>query len=172
MERILGMLSGIAVGILLVIIIFKVTKTDGKMKCRYDERQEWVNGKSYKISFFIMMIYTAVYGILTVLEIKVPADNFVVMMLGISIAVAAQIIYRVQNESYISLNEKPIRLVVMFILLGLGNIVVGIANIIHGEVFVDGVLTFRSTNLIVGILCGLVSTIVLVKHIKAAKEEE
>ena len=44
----MGVVCGILVGLLLMVVILKLTKTDGSLKCKYDERQQLVRGKGFQ----------------------------------------------------------------------------------------------------------------------------
>lgn len=169
--RTLGLVTGLALGILIALVILKLTKTNGKIKCEYDERQALIRGKGYKLSFFILLFYMVLYGLTTVMEIRIPADNFVVMMVGVCLSVSAQVIYCTWNEAYVSLNENPRKLIIAFVLIALVNIAMGVSSIIEGKVIVDGILTFHCINLVAGIMCLLVIAFIILRRHLASEEE-
>ena len=169
--RTLGLVSGLALGIIIALVVLRLTKTNGRIKCEYDERQALIRGKGYKLSFFILLFYMVLYGLTTVMEIRIPADNFVVMMLGVCLAVVAQVVYCVWNEAYVSLNENPRKLIIAFVLIAVVNIAMGVSSVIEGTVVVDGVLTFHCINLVAGIMCLLVIIFIMLRRHYASEEE-
>ena len=46
-----GFAVGITVGVILVMVLLKMSNTDKKIKTEYDERQERIRGKAYKYAF-------------------------------------------------------------------------------------------------------------------------
>ena len=105
------------------------------------------------------------------MEIRIPADNFVVMMVGVCLSVSAQVIYCTWNEAYVSLNENPRKLIIAFVIIALVNIAMGVSSIIEGKVIVDGILTFHCINLVAGIMCLLVIAFIILRRHLASEEE-
>ena len=50
-SMVLGILCGLLIGGIVVVIILKLTKEDGSVKCKYDERQQLVRGIGFKYGF-------------------------------------------------------------------------------------------------------------------------
>lgn len=167
-----GMLTGVFVGLLLVAILLKITKKDGKIKCEYDERQSSIRGKGFKISFFTLMIYDGVYGLIGIMVEKPLLDPLAAMMIGICLAAAIYAVYCIWNDAYFSLNENPKRLLLAFGIIAIVNIVFGGINIINGAVITDGMLNFRSTNMTCGILFIVIFVALFAKMLKNRSEAE
>lgn len=163
----LGLMCGAIVGILFAIIIMKMTKTDGSIKCKYDERQKLVRGEAYKYGFWTLIIYNACYGILSDLVEKV-ADNLTVIVIGIFLAAAIQICYSIWNDAYFSLNENRKKMFFVFGILGVTNMSMGLINLFSGECFENGQLTFRSINL----FCGLFFIVIFIADRLKNKENK
>lgn len=174
MERRIGIALGVLVGILLVWILLKLTKNNGKIKCEYDERQEIVRGRGFKYSYFTLLLYMALYALLTLSEVALPVDNYMIMLIGLILSVTVQVIYCTWNEAYISLNANPKKLLVAFTAVGLVNLAIGVLSLIRGNLIENGILTFRAANLLVGIMCFLICLFVVLKRKLAdgAEEEE
>ena len=147
-----GILVGMLIGIIIVTFFMKFTKKDGDMKCKYDERQANVRGKGYKLSFFTLFIYNAIYGLLGIMIEKRYVDSLAAMMIGICLAVAVYVVYCIWNDAYFSLNENPRRVIIGFGLIALLNLLLGVMNLYDGMVITDGMLNYRSVNLICGVL--------------------
>jgi hypothetical protein len=122
---------GMLIGLVLVAIILKVTKKDGSIKCKYDERQELARGKGFKYSFFTLLIYNVIlaFGISAQ---ETTLNHLILMMLillGCGISIAVYVTYCIWKEAYISLNENKTRVLIAFMLIALSNFVIGFVNI-------------------------------------------
>jgi hypothetical protein len=168
----LGIFTGMIVGALLVVLLLKVTKKDGNIKCKYDERQASVRGKSFKLSFFTLIVYNAIYGLLGIMVEKPFIDTLASMMIGICLSVAVYAVYCIWNDAYFSLNENPKRLLIAFGIIAAFNLMIGCTNLFSGKIITDGMLNFRSTNLICGILFVVIFAALLVKVVKNKTNQE
>lgn len=167
-----AMYIGVAVGIFVVCIILKFTKDDGKIKCKFDERQARIRGEAYKISFFTLLIYCFLYGMIAISVERQFIDSFAAMVLGCVIAIAINVVYCVLKDAYFALNERKNQLMVVFGVIGVMNIVLGIMSICEGTAIVDGVFTYRGTNLICGILFVVIWIVLFVKKIQDKRAAE
>ena len=167
----LGLMCGAFVGILIALVIMKMTKTDGSIKCKYDERQKLVRGEAYKYGFWTLVIYSFCYGLLSGIVEKV-VDNLTVMVIGICLAACIEICYSIWHDAYFSLNEDKKKVFIAFGIIGVINIVMGLINLFSGECFENGQLTYRSSNLFCGLLFVVVFIIYSLKNMKNNKEME
>lgn len=173
MGYLLGIFIGLAIGGILILIVLKVTKTDGCIKCKYDERQQLVRGKGFKYAFFTLMIYNFLASIfVSFMMEKQYIENGALMIMGILIGVFVYAAYCIWNEGYFSLNENPKRVLIAFGVLAAVNIGIGILNFFNGSSFVDGMLTIHCMNLFVGILFFMIFFVLVVKCICKQREEE
>ncbi len=168
----IGTLTGLAVGLLIVAIILKVTKKDGSMKSKFDERQSNVRGKGFKIGFFTLMIYDGIYGLLGLMLDKPLTDPFAGMVIGICLSAAVYVVYCIWNNAYFSLNENPKKLLFAFGIIAFINLVPGSINIMRGNVVTDGILNFRIVNFICGLLFIIIFLALSARKIKDRSEME
>lgn len=111
-----GALVGIIAGVVLAAVLLKLTKKDGSMRCRYDERQEVVRGRGFKYGFFTMLIYFAAETLFgSFLELF--ADRSVISFIGLCLGVAVYAVYGIWKDAYISLNENPKRVIIVFFVI-------------------------------------------------------
>lgn len=131
-------------------------------------------GRGFKYSYFTLLLYMTLYALLTLSEVALPVDNYMIMVIGLVLSVTVQVIYCTWNEAYISLNENPKKLMAAFMALGLFNLAIGVLNLLQGNLIENGILTFHAANLVVGIMCFLLCLIVVLKRKLAngAEEEE
>lgn len=175
-DRTLGILTGILIGaiigIALLIVIWKVTKTDGAIRCKYDERQELVRGKGFKYAFFAMLIYNSVMACLLSVFDSFPIGGSAALEIGIILGLLVYATYAIWNEAYFSLNENPRKVMIALICIGLSNLLLGILQIVEGRFIENGVLTFRSINFFMGIALVFIFAVLVVKQICRKREED
>lgn len=135
-------LFGALFGLLLAFILLS--------KKKYDERQALIRGKAYMISFYIMIAYYTIYGFSSTLQDKF--DTSTAMFTGVLIAVAIHFSYCIWKDAYFSLNEDKKKMMIAFGGIATINFVLGLGNLIHGKIIVDGVITYHCLNLLCAIL--------------------
>lgn len=172
----LGFMVG--VGIVLVVsciailILMKVTKKDGNLKCKYDERQDLIRGRGFKYAFFTLLIYNMVIPMLKICDVELPADSTALFMIGAVAAMLVYVIYAIWNEAYFSLNENPKAIMIAFALIGIINLTLGIIRMVDGTFLTDGKLTFNSINFMLGIVFVIIFITLAAKQICNKREEE
>lgn len=148
----IGLIFGVVFGLLLVILLLKITKKDGSIKCKFDERQEMARGRAFKYGFFTLMICNVVYALLdesfSVLPVTGSAASGIIIVIGAGVMIS----YSIWQDAYFSLNENRKRLMVVFGILGLVNLALGIFGILDGRSFQNGVVNFQITNLLCAVL--------------------
>lgn len=147
----LGMLAGVAVGILIVALSYKFAKIKKDSICEYDERQQLTRGKGFKYAYITVVIYNVILCIFTIADVIIPVEQSVLIMVGILISVMVYAVYCIKRESYISLNENTNRVLLIFIILGGINFSIGIFHCIHGTMIETGIVTYHALNLLCGI---------------------
>lgn len=167
----LGILCGLLIGGIVVIIILKLTKEDGSVKCKYDERQQLVRGRGFKYGFFVLLIYDFVYGIAGFAAERRYLDDGAAMILGICAGVLVYASYCIWNDGYFSLNENPRKVLIAFVFIGIFNLLLGIRQIKAGALIVKGMLTFRCVNLLCGAMFLVLFLVIFAKWICNKREE-
>jgi len=171
MGYLVGMLVGAAVGLIMVALCFKYVKIRKGSNFEYDERQQLARGNGFKYAYVTSIVYNGVLCLVTATGIQLPVELSVLIMFGILFTVLVYAVYCIQHDAYVSLNENANRLMIVFILLGGINTLIGVMHLIHGTMFKDGVLTFHGMNLFCGIFL-LVVAVVLFAHTKLQSREE
>ena len=170
--RALGVCCGIVVGLIFVILILKLTKTDGSIKCKYDERQMAIRGRGYMYGFFTFMAGNAVYILADIGGVEFPCELSVGLMLVLLLAIFVMATYCIWNEAYFSLNENRKRLMIAFGIIACVNIALGVMYLAGDEMIVQGKLTFRVINLFCGIMMLLLIFVLAAKDWATAKGQE
>lgn len=172
MEYLLGIVCGVAIGLILIMFLLKWTKKDGSSRCKFDERQQLVRGRGFKYAFFSLVICNAVYAAAdTVME-----DKLMDVPMGICscvvISVGVYACYCIWNEGYFALNESPKRVLVAFILIALLNFAVFARSVIRNGIFENGVLSTGCMNLLCGVLFLVIFAVLLLKQMQNRREAE
>lgn len=154
-----------------IVVFLKKTKTDGSMRCKYDERQQLVRGRGFKYAFFTMLLYDFFLVLLDCMDIRY-GDMGTEMGTGMMLGCAVYAIYCILNDGYFSMNENMPRVLFVLISLGLVNLILGIHSIIRGDIVEDGMLTIQSMNLLCGLIMLFILTVAAIKHIRSKNEEE
>ena len=167
-----GMLFGVACGLIIVMLMFKYVKVkkDGS-NFEYDERQQVARGNGFKYGYITGIIYNTILCFIAMLENPLPIDMSVLILAGILLSVLVYVVYCIQHDAYVSLNENANRLMIVFAIIGGVNSLIGIMHIIHGTIIEDGIITFRCINLLCGIMM-LVVTGILFAHTKLQAGED
>ena len=161
---------GLVVGLLFGFFLaeFLMFGKDGEKK--FDERQILEQGKAFKIGFFVMLITVEALIILNFSGIATVMDYPVFYQIAIFLGLLSYVIYCIWHESYFAVNEKSTRVIILFAIIALINLVIGIINIINGQLIVDGRITFRILNLFCAILFIVIFATMLLKRIVNARE--
>lgn len=159
----LGFLTGIIIGCCFVIWFLKVTKRDGSLKCKYDERQQMVRGRGFKYGFFGWMIFNAVCIVTDIGWEERYMDQSMTLFCGMLIGIAIYASYSIWHDGYFSLNENPKRIMAILIVVTMLNIVCAAYQIENG-LLENGVLTLlNGCNLSVAITSLFLLIVIFVK---------
>lgn len=162
----LGLAAGIAVGILVIVLLFRKKILD----CTFDERQERARGVAFKYGFFTLMFAIILYGVL-----DMALGRWCDAMAGASLCLCAGILVFavtcIVKDAYLSLKEKPRHIMTLFAIISIVNIVLGAVHLCDGDLVENGILTFRCTNLVVGVMTTVVLVVYIVNALLRRQEE-
>ena len=158
-----GVACGILTGLIAAVAMIKAVRKDGRLKCRYDERQTLVLGKSFKYGFYVLIICLILdifLGHLAEAYVEHGVLEFLCVVVGIMVEAG----YAIWHDGYFSLNEYPKRIVLAFLALSLLNFAVFIRYMQEGELIRDGVVTSSATNLLCAVLLLVVVLMILARY--------
>nr|WP_326126737.1 hypothetical protein [uncultured Oscillibacter sp.] len=162
-----GLAAGLTVGLLVVMLLFKKHILD----FTFDERQERARGVAFKYGFFALMFAIILYGMLDmVLGRWCDAMAGATLCLCVGITVFA--ITCILKDAYLSLKESPRYVMTLFAVLSVVNIVLGSIHILDGDMVENGILTFRCTNLVVGLMTTVVLAVYIVNFLLSRRGQE
>lgn len=162
----LGMLMGGALAIFTVAVI---KKGDG-VKSEYDERQELIRGRGFKYGFFTILIANYIYYMLWMAESIRFLSPDIALVITTLLGVCVSACYCIWYDGYFALNEKKGCFIVIAVVGGMINMVLGVWSFASGVAIYNGQLTFRSLNLFCGIMILIIGGVMLLKKIR--KEDE
>ncbi|MDO4276096.1 MAG: hypothetical protein Q4D16_20695 [Eubacteriales bacterium] len=171
-EYLIGIICGMIVGVLLVAVLMKKARTDGSLKCKYDERQRLVRATGFKYSFFTLMAYDLIYGATNAVMDNRWAEDMVGMFLGICISVVVYAGYTIWNEGYFSMNENPRKVLVIFAAVAVLNFIGAFRMLSETSVIENGMLMSNSMNLICGLTFIVIFIIVFIKWQVSKREAD
>lgn len=124
----LGVIVGLAVGLGIVVLLFRKKVMDKT----FDERQALARGKAYCYGFFTLMGCVVAYGLSEEL-LGAWCDTLTgcVLCIGISLTVFAVVCIR--NDAYLSLKEEPRKVMTAFAVIAVLNLGMGIASLANGR---------------------------------------
>ena len=129
-----GLLIGILIGIFLVavMVIFITGKGNG-FKPKYDERQQLIIGRGYKIGFYTALGLTMVLFFLGLADVQLSASKDVLYFTAVMIGLAVEAIYCIVNDGYVALNQNRTRVIIVMLAAIVLNANIGIFNIMNGN---------------------------------------
>lgn len=165
-----GMFCGVFFGIFLVAILIRLMRKDRSLKGKYDERQEIVRGRAYKIGFYVLLIGIAAEIFLNNFISSYISSiilNFTVLCIG----VLSYACYCIWNEAYFALNDNPKRFLIISAFIGIFNIGSGLVAIAHEEVVLTDPFPTGITNLLCGFLFIVIFITLIAKQVVKKQEE-
>ncbi len=164
-------ISGIIIAITLVMIVLLIRtiqkKTNGN---KYDERQLAIQGKAFKITYFITIIGVMLLGLC---EDKITQEMklSVAMVAWIFISGLILIGYQVFHDAYFGINFQKGQLMLCYVVLAVSQIVIGVSRASEGKLYENGVVTLEGAlPFITGGFFTCFLVIILVKKIMDRNE--
>ncbi len=171
------LLTGIVVGILLVVIIATLaTRSDAPAK-KYDERQIAMQGRAYKYAFFTMFIYFTIVAVFSMISslpvvLKVSFSTDFLVTQGVLTGAVVFAVTAIIHDAYFRLDDNQTMIIAIFTVSSLINIAIGVFRIIHGDAAKTGIINMmNSGNLLCGISLLVLPIAIMVKKLLDRNEE-
>ena len=172
----IGFITGLIVGLILVVILFKYANTDKKIKTEYDERQEKVRGKAYMYAFYTALIVEALLSAASLCGIEIPVKDYVLHFMGILAGCLTLGSYCVWHDVYWGMNNDRRRYGLIFVIAIFFNILAIVGPAMSGFLFEeDGKIGMPILNMAVIVMLSVFGIEYLIKNAidkKTDKEEE
>lgn len=177
-EYTIGFLIGFSVVILIFLIIAIVLKCKNNHATEYDERQLIARNAAYKYSFFTLVFYCILCGMLDIAEIK-WAEIVIQMFLGMFMSVTVFVVICIFKDAYFGI-KKGKNNIYTFLYLSATITVVQLFSFIF-NVFIDKnpIITNGMLNShLIPLLCAvtflimMIATVIKIIISKKEREEE
>lgn len=159
----MGMIVGIAVGLVVVFLALKRMNSDRRAKTKYDERQKAVRGMAYTYAFWTMLAGNAILMVLALTDLGIGELGPALYFLPIFAGIAVQVSYSIFNDGYVGLNTNMKRYLIFMIIVTIFNLGFGVIGIATGQMIEDGRLKGPFLNLLCGSLFLIVVVDLLIK---------
>ena len=160
----IGFAAGLMVGLILVVVLFKIANTDRKIKSEYDERQQRIRGRAYKYAFYTMVIYQVLMIGMEIGGISLPIEAYVSEFFGIFLGVTVLGGYCVWHDVYWGLNNDKKRYFIIFGVCLLLNLLPVVMPVISGEFAKNGIGGAPMMNILVIIMMAILIIEMGIKH--------
>lgn len=168
----LGFICGIVVAVLLVWALTRRFNTDGKSKTEYDERQKAIRGVGFMYAFYVLASWSVIMIALDIGGVKLPVSNTIMIFTGIVISGLVLAWYCIMHDAYWGMNNNAAFYTRFIIAVGAINLIGGIADMVRGNMVVDGVLQNSFINFEAGILILAIGVFLLIKKHRDGIEED
>lgn len=158
-----GFVLGLVIALVAAAFLIRYMRTDKKFIGRYDERQKILIGQGYRCGFYAIFIYNCIYFITTMMTETSIFDQPTAAFMNIFVGALAFSIYCIWKEAYFSINDNHKRYFIIFISCAVINAVGGIALAMETPIIENGMLTYRSLNLLCALLLFLILAALAVK---------
>lgn len=138
----------------------------------FDERQQLVRGKAYHAAYLTLMGYLCTAGCADLMGF-VWSDRFTFGFLGVCLSGTVFAVCCIRGGAFVSFQKNPHAWLGSFAGITLINLIFGGEEFLErGSAVSNGRLTFRSANLIAGLMCAIILAAVLMKRRADAQAEK
>ena len=167
----LGMAFGILIAVGIFVVIALANKKRGVEK-KYDERQEFVRGKAYKLGFITLLIYCVAAGMIDLYLGVGWCDVYTAMMLGFYGSVTVFVVKCILTDAYFAVGQRPAGWLVLTGIIAAINLAIFAADLNDGKRIVEnGALTHNTINLVCGAAFLIIFAAMLVKTLRDGAAE-
>ncbi|MFR4350126.1 MAG: hypothetical protein ACLT3H_00465 [Roseburia sp.] len=131
----------------------------------FDERQEIVRGKAAQYALLTLMVYNFLIGVSYSDRGPGWCNFYILQMVGMAISASIFSVYCIWKEAYLGLREKSGRVYLITGGLGIFHLIVAVMEYWNGNLFVDGRVTDRAGNLILGLMFFLNFVVILLRNL-------
>lgn len=134
-------------------------------RINYDERQIIARGKAYKFGFVAMTLYFVASELVCIISKVEWASHETNLSIGICFSVVTFAIVCIIKDAYVGFNQKMSSILIPLIIIGLGNIALGIITLKknHWNIIYNDQL-YLPANLVCGAAVFIVIIVALIKY--------
>lgn len=165
-------LSASLVGVSLGIFLLTLSLKGRSSKRVYDERQELIRGRGYRLAFLTMAVYCGIMMILEISGVKVFMERAVELGLGVLIGLCVHMVYCIWKDGYYAMNESIRRRIGVVTGLLVFNGLNVIFQIKSGAVLRNGELTFYSLSIFIFMFMVILLAALVLRYVVLIKEQK
>lgn len=150
----LGLIVGLIIAAGILTFMSKTRNKAGKLRMEFDERQKADRNSAFATGFMVLVVLDVLTAALRQAGVGLPFDHLVETIICCLMAAVVSVILCIHREAWLSLREKPRQITWALLLVLVCNGLVAWVN--WSEMWTDGVLNFRSTNLFVALFMAVV----------------
>ena len=137
----------------------------------FDERQELERGRGFRLGFITFSVSLFLVMMIDILDILPMVHSHVLYTAAFFPGLVSYVLYCIEHEAYLALNEKSTGVTIGFIFVGIGNALAAFTNAASGKMISGGKLDLPAINL----LCAIIFIVILPaamisKKISSSKE--
>lgn len=172
---IVGLFCGLGlvalIGFLIGFFAQKARKEKGIPPAEYDERQELIRHRGYRLAYKSLIIYLLAYTVLDAFGVK-WCYTWSGMFLGILFSLMVFVIYCIYKDAYFRVSDRPGFYAALFAALGAVNLVCGLVIPDMKGMERDPLLGLEDVNFVVGGFILIIFVNVLIKlHLDRRSDE-
>lgn len=169
--RSLGMVVGVLLDCVFAVMIFKFANRNGKAATKYDERQSVLRGRGYMYGFYAVLICEALMVTLSSMRWEIPVEREVLHFLIIIVGIFVQVSYCVWKDAYWGLNNDKRRYTIVFLAIGILNLITSLRSFMDGSMLTDGKLQASFLPLLCSVVLILLGLELAIKELVDKQKE-
>ena len=144
-----GVIFGLLIGTCIAVLMLAAMSTSKKIieSPKYDERQELERGRGFKLTFYVMLIFTGITFAFDMGGLFPEMDYSVLYVIGLFLGISVHVNYCIWHEAYFALNQKMSSVMAVFGFITLFNFVLVLFSVIDGSLYRDGQFGYSVLNL-------------------------
>lgn len=144
-----GVIFGLLIGICIAVLMLAAMSTSKNImeSPKYDERQELERGCGFKLTFYVMLIFTGLTFAFDMGGLFPEMDYGVLYVIGLFIGISVHVNYCIWHEAYFALNQKMSSVMTIFGFITLFNLVLVIFSVMDGSLYQNGHFGYSVLNL-------------------------
>ncbi len=158
-----GMLSGTVLGLIICFIIFKAANKDHKARTEYDERQQGIRGRGYRVAFYTAMILEALMLALDFGGLSLPFEPYQADAAVIFISCTVLACYVIWHGAYWGLNNDRGRYYITLGAAVLLNAFPVVMTAVRGGLTENGKLSPVFLNLLALAMLAVIGIVMLIR---------
>ena len=167
-----GIAMGIALGLVICFIIFKYANNNHKVRTEYDERQQVIRNKGYKIAFYTALILNAIMLVLYYGNLPLPLDPYMAHAAVIFISCTVLGCYSIWNGAYWGLNNDRRKYLIVLAATVILNAFPVVMTAIHGGLLENGKLSPVFINLLALVMLASMGIVMVIRARMDRNEEK